>query len=168
MTPRRRRLLLVLGIMAGVSVAGALVLSAFRQNVDFYFVPTQVVDGKVRAGETFRMGGLVAKGSVYRKPGSMEIHFDVTDLKNEVPVIYSGVLPDLFRENAGVIVHGKLLPDGVFLADQVLAKHNQYYRPPGIHQAWGIDHGDPRDPALYTPQQSHAIEQLAANSGSNR
>ena len=71
MTPRRRRLLLVLGIMAGVSVAGVLVLSAFRQNVDFYFVPTQVVDGKVHPGETFRMGGLVAKGSVYRKPGSM-------------------------------------------------------------------------------------------------
>ena len=165
MTPRRRRLVLVLGILAGVSIAGGLALSAFRQNVTFYFVPTQVVDGKVHPGESFRMGGLVAKGSVYRKPGSLEVHFTVTDLKHQVPVIYTGVLPDLFRENAGVIVHGKMLPDGVFLADQVLAKHDQYYRPPGIHQKWGIDHGDPRDPALYTPTLRSAA-QVAANSRS--
>ncbi len=165
MTPRRRRLVLVLGILTGVSIAGGLALSAFRQNVTFYFVPTQVVDGKVHPGESFRMGGLVAKGSVYRKPGSLEVHFTVTDLKHQVPVIYTGVLPDLFRENAGVIVHGKMLPDGVFLADQVLAKHDQYYRPPGIHQKWGIDHGDPRDPALYTPRLPSAA-QVAANSRS--
>ena len=165
MTPRRRRLVLVLGILAGVSIAGGLALSAFRQNVTFYFVPTQVVDGKVHPGESFRMGGLVAKGSVYRKPGSLEVHFTVTDLKHQVPVIYTGVLPDLFRENAGVIVHGKMLPDGVFLADQVLAKHDQYYRPPGIHQKWGIDHGDPRDPALYTPTLRSAA-QVAANTRS--
>jgi len=168
MTPnRRRRMWLVLGILAGVSVAGALALSAFRQNVTFYFVPTQVVDGKVHPGESFRMGGLVAKGSVYRKPGSMEIHFTVTDLKNQVPVIYTGVLPDLFRENAGVIVHGKMLPDGVFLADQVLAKHDQYYRPPGIHQDWGIRHGEPRDPALNEPKPG-SLAQVAANTGSAR
>ena len=165
MTPRRRRLVLVLGILAGVSLAGGLALSAFRQNVTFYFVPTQVIDGKVHPGEEFRMGGLVAKGSVYRKPGSLEVHFTVTDLKHQVPVIYTGVLPDLFRENAGVIVHGKMLPDGVFLADQVLAKHDQNYRPPGIHQKWGIDHGDPRDPALYTPALPSAA-QVAANSRS--
>ncbi len=167
MTPRRRRLVLVLGILAGVSLAGGLALSAFRQNVTFYFVPTQVIDGKVHPGEEFRMGGLVAKGSVYRKPGSLEVHFTVTDLKHQVPVIYTGVLPDLFRENAGVIVHGKMLPDGVFLADQVLAKHDQNYRPPGIHQKWGIDHGDPRDPALYAPV-NRAAAQVASNAGSTR
>ena len=165
MTPRRRRLVLVLGILTGVSIAGGLALSAFRQNVTFYFVPTQVVDGKVHPGESFRMGGLVAKGSVYRKPGSLEVHFTVTDFKHQVPVIYTGVLPDLFRENAGVIVHGKMLPDGVFLADQVLAKHDQNYRPPGIHQKWGIDHGDPRDPALNAPA-NRAAAQVALNAGS--
>jgi cytochrome c-type biogenesis protein CcmE len=165
MTPRRRRLVLVLGILAGVSVAGGLALSAFRQNVTFYFVPTQVADGKVHPGESFRMGGLVAKGSVYRKPGSLEVHFTVTDFKHQVPVIYTGVLPDLFRENAGVIVHGRMLPDGVFLADQVLAKHDQNYRPPGIHQKWGIDHGDPRDPALNAPAH-RAAAQVALNGGS--
>ena len=149
MTPtRRRRLLLVIGILAGVSIAGGLALSAFRQNVTFYFVPTQVAAGKAPVGESFRLGGMVAKGSVHRVPGSMQVRFMVTDYKHEIPVEYTGVLPDLFRENSGVIVHGKLLPDGVFLANQVLAKHDQYYRPPGIHQAWGIDHGDPRDPAL--------------------
>lgn len=158
MTPRRRRLLLVVGLLAGVSVAGGLALSAFRHNVMFYFVPTQVAEGKAPVGQIFRLGGMVAKGSVYRKPGTMEVHFVVTDYKHTVPVEYSGVLPDLFRANSGVIVQGKLLPDGVFAADQVLAKHDQYYRPPGIHQKWGIDYGQPRDPAL-------AAETNAVHSG---
>ena len=151
MTPRRRRLVLVLGILAGVSVAGGLALSAFRQDVTFYFVPTQVVDGKVHPGEEFRMGGLVARGSVHRKPGSMEVHFTVTDLKHQIPVVYDKVLPDLFREGAGVIVHGHMLANGTFDADEVLAKHDQYYRPPGIHGKLDIRHGEPRDPALLQP-----------------
>ncbi len=161
MTPtRRRRLLLVIGIVAGVSLAGGLALSAFRENVTFYFVPSQVAAGKAPVGESFRLGGLVEKGSVYRKPGSMQVHFMVTDMKHQVQVEYSGVLPDLFRAGSGVIVHGKLLPDGVFLADQVLAKHDQYYRPPGIHQAWGIRYGDPRDPAL----EAHVVGAHATHS----
>lgn len=163
MTPtRRRRLLLVVGILAGVSIAGGLALSAFRQNVTFYFVPTQVAEGRAPAGESFRLGGMVAQGSVHRTPGSMQVHFMVTDFKHAIPVEYTGVLPDLFRENSGVIVHGKMLPDGVFLANQVLAKHDQNYRPPGIRQSWGIDHGDPRDPALEAhaaaPAEHSAIE----------
>src|SRR5487761_165079 len=112
MTPRHRRLVLVLGIVAGVSVAGGLALSAFRQNVTFYFVPSQVAQGSVHPGEQFRLGGLVEKGSVSRQAGSMEVHFTVTDYKHEIPVIYSGVLPDLFREGAGVIARGQMLPDG--------------------------------------------------------
>ncbi|WP_276968348.1 cytochrome c maturation protein CcmE, partial [Metallibacterium scheffleri] len=103
---------------------------------------------KAPVGQTFRLGGMVAKGSVYRTPGTMEVHFRVTDYKHEIPVEYTGVLPDLFRADSGVIVQGKLLPDGVFRAEQVLAKHDQYYRPPGIHPKWGIDYGDPRDPSL--------------------
>ena len=148
MTPRRRRLLLVVGLLGGVALAGGLALSALRNNLMFYFVPTQVAEGKAPVGQTFRLGGMVAKGSVYRTPGTMEVHFRVTDYKHEIPVEYTGVLPDLFRADSGVIVQGKLLPDGVFRADQVLAKHDQYYRPPGIHPKWGIDYGDPRDPSL--------------------
>ncbi len=148
MTPRRRRLLLVIGLLGGVALAGGLALSALRNNVMFYFVPSQVAEGKAPVGQTFRLGGMVAKGSVYRTPGTMEVHFRVTDYKHEIPVEYTGVLPDLFRADSGVIVQGKLLPDGVFRAEQVLAKHDQYYRPPGIHPKWGIDYGDPRDPSL--------------------
>jgi cytochrome c-type biogenesis protein CcmE len=148
MTPRRRRLLLVVGLLGGVALAGGLALSALRNNVMFYFVPSQVAEGKAPVGQTFRLGGMVAKGSVYRTPGTMEVHFRVTDYKHAIPVEYTGVLPDLFRADSGVIVQGKLLPDGVFRADQVLAKHDQYYRPPGIDPKWGIDYGDPRDPSL--------------------
>ena len=148
MTPRRRRLVLVLGILAGVSIAGALALSAFRQNVTFYFVPSQVTQSSVRPGQQFRLGGMVEKGSVSRQPGSMAVHFTVTDFKREIPVIYTGVLPDLFREGAGVIALGRMLPDGTFQADQVLAKHDQYYRPPGIGPKLDTRHGEPRDAAL--------------------
>ncbi|MGH8181521.1 MAG: cytochrome c maturation protein CcmE, partial [Steroidobacteraceae bacterium] len=88
MTPRQRRLVLVLGIVAGVSVAGALALSSFRQDVTFYFIPTQVAAGKVHPGEDFRLGGMVVKGSVSRQPGSMEVHFTVTDFTHQVPVVY--------------------------------------------------------------------------------
>jgi len=148
MTPRRRRLVLVLGILAGVSVAGALALSAFRQNVTFYFIPSQVAQGNIRPGQDFRLGGLVEKGSVSREPGSMEVRFTVTDYKRQIPVVYTGVLPDLFREGAGVIAMGQMLPDGTFQAQEVLAKHDQYYRPPGIGQKLDTRHGAPRDKAL--------------------
>jgi cytochrome c-type biogenesis protein CcmE len=144
-------MVLLLGIFSGVSLAGGLALSAFRQDVTFYFVPTQVALGKARPGEEFRLGGLVSKGSVSRQPGSMEIHFTVTDLKHQIPVVYGGVLPDLFREGAGVIVHGRMLPDGTFLADEVFAKHDQYYRPPGIGPKLDIRHGEARDRALEQP-----------------
>jgi cytochrome c-type biogenesis protein CcmE len=162
MTPRQRRLVLVLGIVAGVSVAGALALSAFRQNVTFYFVPSQVAQGSTKPGEQFRLGGLVEKGSVSRQPGSMEVHFTVTDFKHAIPVVYTGVLPDLFREGAGVIALGEMRPDGTFQADEVLAKHDQYYRPPGIG-APKLDtrHGEPRDSALQPATASAADAQPA-------
>jgi cytochrome c-type biogenesis protein CcmE len=163
MTPRRRRLVLVLGILAGVSVAGALALSAFRQDVTFYFVPTQVAEGKVHPGQEFRMGGLVEKGSVSRVPGSMVVRFTVTDLKHEVPVVYDKVLPDLFREGAGVIVHGHMQANGTFVADEVLAKHDQYYRPPGIGPKLDIRHGEPRDAALQLPPPATASAALTSS-----
>lgn len=162
MTPRRRRLILVLGILAGVSVAGALALSAFRKNVTFYFVPSQLAQSNIHPGQQFRLGGMVEKGSVSRAPGSMEVRFTVTDFKRQIPVVYSGVLPDLFREGAGVIALGEMRPDGTFQADQVLAKHDQYYKPPGIDgQKLDTRHGQPRDQALQQPTASTGVPQPA-------
>lgn len=141
MTPRRRRLLLVCGILAGVSLSAGLALKAFRQNVTFFFVPSQIVAGAVHGGERFRLGGMVTKGSIHRVPGSLEVHFLVTDYKHTVPVTYTGVLPDLFREGQGVIAHGQLNSAGVFVADQVLAKHDEKYMPPAMAKEIEAEHG---------------------------
>jgi cytochrome c-type biogenesis protein CcmE len=144
MTPRRRRLILVLGIVVGVSIAGALALSAFRRNVTFFFDPTQVTAGQVPAGERFRLGGMVTQGSLHRAPGSLEVRFVVTDFNHDVPVRYTGVLPDLFREGAGVVAHGRLSSDGTFVADEVLAKHDEKYMPPEVARSLKRRHGDSR------------------------
>ena len=144
MTPRRRRLTLVLGILAGVSIAGALALSAFRQNVTFFFDPSQVAAGQVPAGQRFRLGGMVEQGSLHRAPGSLEVRFLVTDFNHEVPVVYDKVLPDLFREGAGVVAHGRLRADGTFVADEVLAKHDEKYMPPEVARSLKRRHGESR------------------------
>ncbi len=144
MTPRQRRLGLVIGIVVGVSIAGALALSAFRNNVTFFFDPSQVVAGQVPAGERFRLGGMVTKGSVQRVPGTLELHFVVTDFAHDVPVSYSGVLPDLFREGAGVVAQGRLRSDGTFVADEVLAKHDEKYMPPAVAKSLKRRHGEAR------------------------
>jgi cytochrome c-type biogenesis protein CcmE len=136
---------LVFGIIAGVSVAGALALSAFRQNVTFFFDPTQVAAGAVPSGERFRLGGMVTKGSVQRAPGSLEIHFVVTDLKHEVPVSYTGVLPDLFREGQGVVAHGRM-SGTTFVADEVLAKHDEKYMPPEVARSLKKSQGESTRP----------------------
>ncbi|MDE2137960.1 MAG: cytochrome c maturation protein CcmE [Gammaproteobacteria bacterium] len=144
MTPRQRRLTLVIGIIAGVSIAGTLALSAFRRNVTFFFDPSQVVAGQVPAGEHFRLGGMVTQGSLKRAPGSLEVQFVVTDFSHNVPVSYTGVLPDLFREGAGVVAHGHLGPDGTFIADEVLAKHDEKYMPPEVARSLKRRHGESR------------------------
>jgi cytochrome c-type biogenesis protein CcmE len=144
MTPRQRRMTLVAGILAGVSIAGALALSAFRQNVTFFFDPTQVAGGKVPEGERFRLGGMVTEGSLHRVPGSLEVHFVVTDFSHQVPVVYTGVLPDLFREGAGVVAHGRLRADGTFVADEVLAKHDEKYMPPEVARSLKRRNGAPQ------------------------
>jgi cytochrome c-type biogenesis protein CcmE len=125
-------MVLVLGILAGVAIAGALALTAFRQNVTFFFDPSQVAAGQVHAGQRFRLGGMVSKGSVQRAPGSMSVHFVVTDFQHDLPVTYTGVLPDLFREGQGVVAHGSIDKNGVFVADEVLAKHDEKYMPPPV------------------------------------
>src|ERR1700722_7879651 len=132
MTPRRRRLFWVLGIVAGVGLAGALALRAFQQNVMFYFDPSRIAAGEVKPGQRFRLGGMVEQGSVSRTPGSLEVRFVVTDFKHQVPVRYANVLPDLFREGAGVVAHGRLDASGTFVADEVLAKHDEKYMPPEV------------------------------------
>ena len=148
MTPRQRRMTLVLGIVAGVAIAGALALSAFRQNVMFFFDPSQVAAGKVPAGERFRLGGMVTQGSLHRAPGSLEVHFVVTDFSHDVPVSYTGVLPDLFREGAGVVAHGRMRADGTFMADEVLAKHDEKYMPPEVARSLKRRHGQSRADTL--------------------
>jgi len=135
-----------------VSIAGALALSAFRQNVTFFFDPTQVAAGKVHGDEHFRLGGMVEKGSVRRSPGSLEVHFTVTDFHHDVPVVYDKVLPDLFREGQGVIAHGHLAADGVFVADEVLAKHDEKYMPPNISAALRAQHEGPAAGATGAPR----------------
>jgi cytochrome c-type biogenesis protein CcmE len=144
MTPRRRRLGLVVGILLGVSIAGVLALSAFRKNVTFFFDPSQVAAGQVPVGERFRLGGMVTQGTVQRAPGSLEVRFVVTDFAHDVPVSYSGVLPDLFREGAGVVAQGRLRSDGTFVADEVLAKHDEKYMPPAVAKSLKRRHGEGR------------------------
>src|SRR5580698_1050220 len=154
MTPtRKRRLLLVAGIVAGVSVAGALALNAFRRNVTFFFDPTQVVQGEVAVGQAFRLGGMVTQGSLARAPGSLEVHFVVTDFSHDVPVRYSGVLPDLFREGAGVVAHGRLDASGTFIADEVLAKHDEKYMPPEV--ARSLKQNSASSPAAAAAGEGH-------------
>ena len=136
MTPtRRKRLYLVLGILAGVAIAATLALQAFRQNVMFFFDPSQVAAGEVKAGERFRLGGMVEKGSFRREEGSQKVHFTITDFRHAVPVTYDAVLPDLFKEGAGVVTHGRLDANGTFVADEVLAKHDENYMPPEAGKA---------------------------------
>ncbi|HEY3645231.1 MAG TPA: cytochrome c maturation protein CcmE [Gammaproteobacteria bacterium] len=136
MTPsRRRRLFAVLFVLAGVGVAVVLGLTAFRKNILYYYTPTQVASGAAANGRPFRMGGLVAVGSVQRVPNSMTVHFTLTDMQKSVPITYTGILPDLFREGQGIVVHGALGDDGSFTADEVLAKHDEKYMPPEVAEA---------------------------------
>lgn len=130
MTPRRQRMVVVGLVVAGVVGAVALSLRAFQENLLYYYTPSKVVDGEAPAGKKFRLGGMVENGSVKREAGSMAVSFGVTDNQKTLTVVYSGVLPDLFKEGQGVIALGHLDPGGVFRADEVLAKHDEKYMPP--------------------------------------
>jgi len=131
-TPRRKRLYVVLGILGGVAASATLAILASRDNVTFYLDPSQIAAGKAPIDKGFRVGGMVVKGSVSRKPGDLEVKFVLTDFAHEVPVEYTGVLPDLFREGQGIIAHGSMGEDGAFVADEVLAKHDEKYMPPEV------------------------------------
>lgn len=131
MMARHKRLLLVAGIVAGVSLAAFLGTKAYKNNVMFFFDPSQIAEGKAPVDKRFRLGGMVVKGSIQKTPGTLDIKFQVTDFKHTVPVTYDKILPDLFREGQGVVAHGKL-QNGVFVADEVLAKHDEKYMPPEV------------------------------------
>jgi len=119
-------------IVVGVSLAVGLTLRAFQENMLYFYSPTQVLAGEPPQGRKFRLGGLVEEGSLVRQPGELKVKFIVTDLHNELPVTYEGVLPDLFREGQGVVAHGYLQPDGSFRAEEVLAKHDENYMAPEV------------------------------------
>ena len=130
MKARHRRFAWIAAGVAVLGVAVALVLNAFQSNLVFFFTPTQVAQKEAPQGRPFRIGGLVENGSIKRIPNSVDVTFVVTDTAQRVPVTYSGLLPDLFKEGKGVVAQGSLAPDGTFRATEVLAKHDENYMPP--------------------------------------
>ncbi|MCP9450022.1 MAG: cytochrome c maturation protein CcmE [Nitrospira sp.] len=135
MTPRQKRFAFVgLGLLV-LGVATALVLNAFQSNLVFFFTPTQVANGEVPKGRSFRIGGMVEDGSVKREADGLTVRFVVTDTAKRVPVVYKGILPDLFKEGKGAVAQGRLDADGTFVASEVLAKHDENYMPPEAAEA---------------------------------
>ena len=130
MKPRTKRITMIAGGLAALAVAAGLILTAFQQNLVFFFTPSQVAANEAPHGKNFRIGGMVETGSVKRQADGLTVHFKVTDTAKSVPVVYRGALPDLFREGKGVVAQGRVGADGVFVANEVLAKHDENYMPP--------------------------------------
>lgn len=128
MKPRHKKAAIIAGVLCAVGVATALVLNAFNSNLVFFFTPSEIAANKAPTGRTFRVGGMVETGTVKRD--GVIVQFNVTDTAKTVPVRYQGVLPDLFKEGKGVVAQGQLGPDGIFVAREVLAKHDENYMPP--------------------------------------
>ena len=135
MKPRHKRLAAIAGGLVALGIVAALVLGAFKQNLVFFFTPSEVVEQKAPQGRTFRIGGMVEKGSVKRQADGVTVQFTVTDTAKSIPVTFRGALPDLFREGKGVVAQGQLGADGVFQAREVLAKHDENYMPPEAKEA---------------------------------
>ncbi|MDZ7888181.1 MAG: cytochrome c maturation protein CcmE [Pseudomonas sp.] len=132
---RKKRLLIILAILAGVAIAVALALSALQQNINLFYTPTQIANGEAPQDTRIRAGGMVAKESLKRTGDSLDVEFVVTDFAKNVTIRYRGILPDLFREGQGIVALGKLNADGVLIADEVLAKHDENYMPPEVTKA---------------------------------
>jgi cytochrome c-type biogenesis protein CcmE len=130
MKPRQKRFLFIAVAVVGVALAVGLILYALRGNVNLYFTPTQVFNNEVPQGRSFRIGGLVQEGSVKREPDGLSVSFVITDTHKSIPVVYKGILPDLFKEGKGVVAQGKVEAGGVMRAEEVLAKHDENYMPP--------------------------------------
>ncbi len=132
---RKTRLGLILLMVAGVAVAVGMTLMALNENINHFYDPTQIKAGEAPENHLFRIGGMVVEGSVTRKEGDINVEFGLTDYKESVTVRYSGILPDLFREGQGIVALGKLDAEGVFVAEEVLAKHDENYMPPEVADA---------------------------------
>jgi cytochrome c-type biogenesis protein CcmE len=135
MTPRKQRMLAVGLALLGIALAAVFTLRAMKDNMMFFVGVSDVVAGNYPAERNFRVGGLVVDGSVSREPGSLEMSFRVTDLHCELPIRYTGVLPDLFREGQGVVAHGRIENSGDFVADTILAKHDENYMAPEVAES---------------------------------
>ena len=137
MTPRHKRMVVIALLLVGMGLATALILKSFNQNLMYFYSTSDVANGKAPVGRDFRIGGLVVQGSVKRAADSLAVQFVLSDLKKEVPVTYTGILPDLFREGQGIVANGKLGSDGMFVAREVLAKHDENYMPPEVAESLG-------------------------------
>jgi cytochrome c-type biogenesis protein CcmE len=148
MTPKRKkRLTLIIGLVLGVSIAVGLGITAFQENMLFFFSPTQILAGEApKNSRTIRLGGLVADNTVVRSTDSLKITFDVTDNQNTIKTEYTGILPDLFREGQGIVAMGKMQGD-IFIANEILAKHDENYMPPEVADALNKAHNDATNPA---------------------
>jgi len=136
MTPRRKqRLKMVIFMLLGISIATTLALKAFNENMMFFYSPTEIKEGKAPKNQDFRLGGLVVEGSVRREDNNLAVFFDLTDNNEVITVSYEGILPDLFREGQGIIARGQMSDEGVVLAVEVLAKHDENYMPPEVSDA---------------------------------
>jgi cytochrome c-type biogenesis protein CcmE len=154
MKPRYRRLGWIVGGLVALGVAAALVLNAFQSNLVFFYTPTQVAGKEAPQGRPFRVGGLVETGSLVREPNTLTVRFRVTDTAQTIPVTYTGLLPDLFKEGKGVVAQGTLGSDGVFRASEVLAKHDENYMPPAAADAVKAAHDGMAMKSLVAPKGS--------------
>ena len=152
MKARHRRFMWIALGLCVIAVAVTLVLRAFNSNLVFFFTPTEVAESKAPTDRTFRIGGLVTAGSVKRQRDGLTVTFAVTDMAKTIPVTYTGILPDLFKEGKGVVAQGKLGQDGVFRAAEVLAKHDENYMPPEAAEALKRA-GKPIDGAMFAGQK---------------
>ena len=132
MKPRQKRILFAVIALIGIGAASALVVTAFQSNIAYSFPPTRVLAGEVAVGQTFRLAGMVREGSLSKAADSLRSEFVVTDNEKDLRVVYNGILPDLFKEGQGTVAKGKLGPDGIFYAEEVLAKHDESYMPPEV------------------------------------
>jgi cytochrome c-type biogenesis protein CcmE len=159
MRPRQQRMLAVGLVVVGVAIATGLTLQAMKDSMMFFVSVTEVAEGKYPDNRNFRVGGLVKDGSVTREEGSIEMNFLVTDLRCDLAVSYSGVLPDLFREGQGVVAHGRLREDGVFAADEILAKHDENYMAPEVADSLADAEADAAARADHVLEQTEGLQE---------
>ena len=151
MKPRHQRMIAIAAGVSLIAIAAALVLNAFQGNVVFFFSPSQIAAKEAPLEKTFRVGGMVEKGSLKRQADGLTVQFIVTDTAKSIPVTYTGILPDLFKEGKGVVAQGKLGPDGLFHASEVLAKHDENYMPPEAAHALSKAEAERAAKSVVTP-----------------